>query len=250
MSLTLGFTVAEVVKKGLTTVEDIEALKEKRKNKRPKLTDEQIAIFLIACSNCQDFTEETIESNIALKNSGSNIFRNRNLKNETLRKVSETLNFSVMPEKYEDSVIFLLSFNDNNYKNYCQESHFKLYFMVIDSIVYDDPPRDGIIIIDAKGYSLMHITTLRLSLLKTYSEYFNSGIPLLIKAIHFINCSHAISCCFNVVRPFIKSEKLQKIHFHNACNNLSETLSIPPKYLPKEYGGELKGIRYYHNNHG
>ncbi|KAK4878815.1 hypothetical protein RN001_011321 [Aquatica leii] len=247
--LKLGFVVPEVVKKGLTTEEDIEAIKEWRKDKWPQLTEEQIAIFLIACNNCQELTKYTIESNIRIKNSGPNLFTDRNFNNENLRKISQVMTFSVMPDRYQDTLILVISMNDFNYKNYCQEAHFKLYFMVIDSIAYDNPPREAIIIVDAKGVSLMHITTIRMNLLKLHSEYFDRGLPLACREVHFINCSYALTCCFNVTKPFIRSDKLQKIHFHHGTRNdtIPETLSIPKKYLPKEYGGELKSVRYYHN---
>ncbi|KAK4878814.1 hypothetical protein RN001_011320 [Aquatica leii] len=248
MSSTFGFTVSDVVKKGLTSEENVEIIKKWSKSKWPQLTEEQIAVFLIACNNSQDLTKHTIESNIRIKNSSPNLFKNRNLDNENLRKISQAMTFSVMPERYQDTVIFVINMNDSNYKNYCQESHFKLYFMVIDSIVHDNPPRDAIIIVDSKKSSLMHITTIRLNLLKLHSEYFERGLPIACKAVHFINSSYALSCCVNFTKPFIRSDLFQKLHFHHGTHNdtIPETLSIPKRYLPKEYGGELKSVRYYH----
>lgn len=52
-----------------------------------------------------------------------------------------------------------------------------------------------------------------------------------------------------IVKPLVRSEMLNKVHFHSSNMNYEKFYKdhIPKSHLPKEYGGELESVKSLHD---
>lgn len=76
-----GFKAEEVVKQGRTTNTKIEEMKKwlTQQSHIPALSDEQIVLFLLACNNVIENTQNTIENYFRIKFSAPELFTKRNI---------------------------------------------------------------------------------------------------------------------------------------------------------------------------
>lgn len=76
-----GFKVDDLIKRGRTTKSKIEEMRKWLSLKRiiPPMSDEQIALLLIACSNNIEHTQITTENYFKIKSSAPELFTNRDI---------------------------------------------------------------------------------------------------------------------------------------------------------------------------
>ncbi|KAK4878926.1 hypothetical protein RN001_007072 [Aquatica leii] len=206
-----------------------------------------VFIFLLACNNNLELTKRTILSHYALKKKLPEIFNNRKVYNSNLQKILNTVTGCRLPKRLNGNAIFVSKLRDTNYQNFEWVDHFKLMSMVIEGLMYSDPPEGVITIIDAEGFSLMHLMKLKLGLLKEFCKYIQEGVPMKISSVQVVNATYYMDLAFSVAKPFVKKEVMDLIHFHRGENQMEilQTQYIPKQYLPKEYGGDLESISTY-----
>lgn len=123
----------------------------------------------------------------------------------------------------------------------------KMVLMMFDArfTTYDDDNARTIasgmyFIIDGKGISFRHFMEMarNIKTLRLYMRYIQEAVPFNIKSLHFINGSSIIDRIFSLVRPILKKELLEVIHFHG--HDIEKLHKHVPVYLlPSEYGGSL-----------
>lgn len=244
-----GFDVNEVIEKNRTTIEDIEHIEEWLTTETlPKLVREQIIAFLLSCDNDRKMTKRTIKCNYALKSSSPNLFTNRNIRGTELENILNVIHGCEMPHRLNGCLIGISKLNDTNYRNFDLVAYIKLVTMSLETICFrENVPEGLILILDCKGFSLMHLSHVKINILKWFFQYVQDAIPVKLKSIHVVNSSSAIETGFNLVKPFIKNETIQNVHFHSLNTmELFYQNYIPKSYLPKDYGGELESVSYYH----
>ncbi|KAL3170221.1 hypothetical protein MRX96_015264 [Rhipicephalus microplus] len=93
-----------------------------------------------------------------------------------------------------------------------------------------------VIIIDYEGFGIEHAINCKLSLMKELTDFAQESMPLRLRAVHVIRESRGFDFCFALVRPFLKSKIIQRIHFHGyKIEGLYE--HVPATILPEAYGG-------------
>jgi hypothetical protein len=116
----------------------------------------------------------------------------------------------------------------------------KLNFMMLDArLMMPEYDTDGeITVVDVSGFSLKHFfkVVASFSTLKMYLKYVQEAAPIRIVQIHFINCSSIIDKVMALVKPFIKKELLDVIHFHQP-NSTALFNFVSRNDLPKDFGG-------------
>lgn len=93
-------------------------------------------------------------------------------------------------------------------------------------------------IMDFKGFSFRHFLKVvsNLSSARLYLKYVQEAVPFKIHQNHFLNCSPVLTRVITLLRPFIKKEIFNVMHFHtNGYETLYEHVSR--EILPVEYGG-------------
>ncbi|XP_037558858.1 alpha-tocopherol transfer protein-like [Dermacentor silvarum] len=93
-----------------------------------------------------------------------------------------------------------------------------------------------VIIIDYEGFGVEHAINCKLGLMKDLTDYVQESMPLRLRAVHVVRESRGFDFCFALVRPFLNSKIIQRIHFHgHKMEGLHE--HIPASILPEAYGG-------------
>jgi CRAL/TRIO domain len=123
--------------------------------------------------------------------------------------------------------------------------NFKMFFMMSDvSFVRPgDIPEGEIGIMDFKGFTFRHFFKFasNLWILRLYLKYIQEAVPFRIHQNHFVNCSSTLTKVMTLIRPFVKKELYDVMHFHTeGFDSLYE--HVPRDILPLEYGGDAGKI--------
>lgn len=77
--------------------------------------------------------------------------------------------------------------------------------------------------------------------------HFQEVFPGRLAGIHYINIVSFVDILISLMRPFIKKDLLEILHFHKDIEVLYKY--IPQKFLPKDYGGEGMTMDEFHGNY-
>ncbi|KAK4878308.1 hypothetical protein RN001_010814 [Aquatica leii] len=242
-----GYTADKIIDE--TTKENIEALRQLLVDENlPELTNEQILQFLWRSGHDLCEAKRIITGCYHLRAKVPQIFSNRKARTD-LNKIFGQLEICTMPERTEDgNAILFVRVIDTNYKNISMEDYFKAYFMTLDSLLYQGPLKGVITIYDLTGISLMHLTRIKLSVLKTIIAYLQEGLPVEIKQVHCLNCSSFMDAVLKLIKPFVRNDFLEKSHFHTRNVDMDAFYAnhLEKKYLPEDLGGDLPSTKTLH----
>ncbi|KAJ3652510.1 hypothetical protein Zmor_018467 [Zophobas morio] len=121
------------------------------------------------------------------------------------------------------------------------EDVFKLAFMTIAISQMYSPPDNQIVLIDMEGITLMHLTCIKLTVLKNFIDFLQDAIPLRITKIHFFNVNYVAEKAIAISKLFMKKQLVETMEIHPTSMKIEEFHQkwIPATHLPKEYGGDL-----------
>ncbi|XP_059224120.1 alpha-tocopherol transfer protein-like isoform X2 [Stomoxys calcitrans] len=96
-------------------------------------------------------------------------------------------------------------------------------------------------IVDIANYTLRHLASMSLMVMRTYMNYLQEAYPVRLKAMHIINCPTHLNHMVAITKPFIREEVFNMIHFHiQGFETLYE--HVPRNMLPMDYGGKAKSL--------
>ncbi|XP_011705754.1 PREDICTED: alpha-tocopherol transfer protein-like, partial [Wasmannia auropunctata] len=98
-----------------------------------------------------------------------------------------------------------------------------------------------VIFFDASNLTFGHITRMNPFGFKKYLYYLQEAAPFCIKEVHVINAPTVIELVMNMIKPFMKKELLDVMHFYSSLENVSKYISVDK--LPNESGGKAGPIR-------
>ncbi|XP_057658251.1 alpha-tocopherol transfer protein-like isoform X1 [Diorhabda carinulata] len=242
-----GFKAEDILKENRTTKSNIEDIKNWLSFKRniPRMSDEQIVIFLLACKNNLDETKITIENFFKYKSTSPEIFMNRDIDMKENKFTCTVTNIAVFPNRTEENyAIALGSLKDTSYYNFCIEPQIKRAFAIIDAYLYSNPPDGLIFIIDIKGVGIMHLTRIKLNALKVFFAYIQEALPIQLRQVHILNANYIFEKFLMISKPFMKKELYEMIITHSPGANMQEFFEkyIPASSMPSDYGGDLPSI--------
>jgi len=233
--------------------EDIAELRQwmKSQNHLPIVNDEQLILFHHSCYFNLEATKSCIEVYYTTRTNTPEFFQNRDLDRAELKKALEVLQYGCLPAKdpHGYQIIFhrLKIFEP---RQYVFNDGVKLLSMAIDACLQAEGTVPGyVFLFDMKGVRLGHVTRLSLSSIKKFFLYIQEGMPVRLKAIHILNTQPVIDKIMMLIKPFMKKELTQLIHFHreNEVEAVHEVL--PPKCLPSDFGGELASCEKLHEDY-
>ena len=108
--------------------------------------------------------------------------------------------------------------------NYHFDEAIKTYFMTIDSCLYTQGPRPGIIFLfDMKNVGLMHLTRINMSSVRKFFHYLQDGLPAKLKAIHVMNVVSFFDKILYIIKPFIHAEILNVVSGRPTCGLFNQS---------------------------
>ncbi|CAH1953497.1 unnamed protein product [Acanthoscelides obtectus] len=245
------FKADDIVKQGRTSKENIEAVKKwtAANPRMPPVSEEQVALFLLACKDNVEFTEETMETYFRQRYSAPEIFQDRDIDGKEGQFTHSVTKLAVFPKRTKENyAIAMAGIKDTSYYNFNIESQVKAAFALIDVLLYSNPPDGLIFIIDIKGVGIMHLTRLKLGTLKKFFAYVQEALPTQLKRVHIINASYIFEKILAIAKPFMKKELFELIIAHPPGMPWSELHEqyIPASLLPSDLGGELPSVEQLH----
>ncbi|XP_065205554.1 alpha-tocopherol transfer protein-like [Planococcus citri] len=207
----------------------------------PDITEEQLILFHHSCYYKMEDTKNCINIYYTLRIGTPEYFVRRDVTHSSLQQALNVLEYGVFPVRDPNGyqIIFhrLKIFDASKY---VFQDGVKLLSMAIDACLHVDGTAPGyIFLFDMRGVKLTHLTRLSLGALKKFFLYVQEGLPVRLKAIHVLNTKPLIDKIMILVRPFMKKELLNMIHFHG-CDELEEVYeSLPRSCLPSDFGGDL-----------
>lgn len=213
---------------------------------------EQLAIFAHSCYFQTDATLRCMEAYYKIRTTFPEVFSDRDPKSESLQCTLKKLNITALPVPEPNGYrIIFKQLKDTNPNKYKLGDALKLLMMTVDATLYTEGCEPGyIFLFDMTGVSLGHLSTLSIGSIRKFFQYIQDGIPFRLKGIHILNATWILDKVLAIIRPFMKSEFFQLIHAYTG--EVSEVYQhIPPKCLPKDFGGELDYVEVLNeeNNH-
>lgn len=191
-----------------------------------------------------------MEKYFVMKREMPEFFSNRDLASDEIQHTLDSLNFVGLPITPSNCNLVLIKLRSHDPKDYVFDAAVKTYIMKAEAYAFSNGPRDGMIFLDdLEGASIWHLFRPSLSSIRKGMRFLQEGSPMNIEAIHVINCVWFLDKIVAMVKPFIRSEVFNKVHFHppNMDWEKFHEKYIPKSCLPSDYGGDLESIEELHN---
>jgi len=246
MSIAKEFTLEEEMKKNpQLELSDIQSLKEwcEKQPHLPKVEDNFLALFLHTNNYRVEPTKSTIENYYTIRTHIPEFFCDRDpVGNKELRQIFKVVGTVFLNgETKEGYKILYEALLEDDPACYNFNSNVKCCTMLYDFSCLTYGTTNGIIYVaDFKKTTFGHVSRMNPLGLRKILYYIQETIPTYIKGIHMINAPSAMKNLMNIIRPFLKKELIDMIHFHSSLESVSEYVSVD--LLPNEIGGKAGSI--------
>lgn len=224
--------------------EDLQVMREwlsKQAHLPPKIDDIFIKRFLRCCNHSLEQTKNLMDLFYTLRSQAPEIFGNRDPEDPKLKMAADLVDLAPLPKLTSNNYkLFIYRLNDSDVDKFSYVDVLKVFFMVADIRIYtEDSESDGEVpIFDMGKLTLRHLTKVSLPILKKYMVYTQEAHPIRLKQIHVLNTAPFLDKCLALVKPFMKTEVAQMLHFHTP-NSTTLFDYIPRDLIPEDYGGTL-----------
>lgn len=246
-----GFTIQDMIANGRIDEIDLSILKEwVATQQMPRYSDETIALFYMSCDKNIEATKKCAIANTNSKKKAPEIFNDRNLSRKDVQQQLKIANVCVSPQRTDEGhAVVLCRLLDPDPSLYNMVVAMKVYFMTLDTILYDDPPTGIITICDMTGTSLRHLSCLDISAVEKFMHFIQQGLPLKIVSVEVLNTVWFYDMLFRIVKPFLNKNLVNLIHFHTSNLDMEDFYKnhVPKKCLFSDYGGDLLSIAELQN---
>ncbi|XP_047532288.1 alpha-tocopherol transfer protein-like [Vanessa atalanta] len=218
----------------------VEELKEwiNRQPHLPKnLGNNLLLRFAHSCYYDLEKTKKTVDMFFTVRGACSDLVTNRDPQSAHMQKVIKIINLSqygISGNRW----LWIWQLNDPGLENYDYISDVKFFFLSTDSnfLVSDNLPEEDIVMMDVKDITLRFLTKINLSVARRLAKYQEEAMPIRLKQIHVVNAPPFIDKIYGALKPFMKKEITEMIHFHPPkSDTLYKYLSKDD--LPSNYGG-------------
>lgn len=204
----------------------------------PKDIDNRLILrFLHSCYYDVEKTKQTIELFFKVRDSAPELVNHRDPLSPAMQKamkIAKVAHYEISGKRN----IWFWQLNDPGLEQYDYIQDARMFFMTCDAWILsnDELAEEDIVVMDAKDISLKFISKFNMSVARKLSKYQEDAMPIRLKQIHIINAPPFIDKLFSIMKPFLKQEVTNMIHFHVPK---SETLYkyLNKEDLPSDYGG-------------
>ncbi|KFB43516.1 AGAP003733-PA-like protein [Anopheles sinensis] len=249
----MGYDLEEALEREGLSREDLKALRNPPIEGVPTtITDKQLACFLDACDKNIDETRKVLKIYYDIRKTSPELFSNRDPLSAPIQQCLQNQDYFPLPTTPSGYSVVFHRLKNSRASNYQFDEAIKTYFMTIDSCLYSQGPRPGIIFLfDMKNVGLMHLTRINMSSVRKFFSYLQEGLPAKLKAIHVVNVVSFFDKIMYIIKPFIHAEILNMLYLHTSNANFEKFYEewIPKSCLPSDLGGDLKSIDELHQDH-
>ncbi|XP_058821907.1 alpha-tocopherol transfer protein-like [Topomyia yanbarensis] len=253
MEFDLGYDLDEALKREALCKDDLQALRTPPIEGAPSnMTDKQLACFLDACNKNIEQARKVIKIYYDARRDGPELFHDRDPFNPKIQQCFDNQDYFPLPPTPSGYSIVYHRLNNPKASNYNFDDAVKTYFMLLDSCLYTQGPRPGLIcLFDMTNVGLTHLLRVKISTVRKFFHYLQDGLPARLKAIHVLNAVSFFDKILYIIKPFIHAEILKMLFLHPTNANLTKFYDewIPRSCLPSDYGGELKSVAELHQEH-
>lgn len=253
MSSDLEYDLKEALKRHNFTKSDIKALREKTKkfdNVPKSVSSKKLLCFLSACNGIDD-AANVISTYYEIRQTCPSIFANRDPLSTEIQQCLSNQHYFHMPNTPSGHSVIYHCLSSPKASNYIFDEACKTFFMLIDSLLYSRGPSNGLIIVfDMQNVGMRHLLRPSIDSLRTFFRYLQDALPAKLEAMHIINCVSFFDMVLALIKPFMKSEIIQKMHLHHGTNyEKFHRDFVSRSCLPSDFGGELKSAEILHKDH-
>ncbi|CAG9805864.1 unnamed protein product [Chironomus riparius] len=254
MSCDMRFDYEEALKRQHTDESDVFELREKiRKYSHvpTKLSNKKLLCFLHACNGVDD-AAKVISTYYEVRQSCPAVFSNRDPLSNEVQQCLENQYYFHMPNTPSGYSVIYHCLSNNKASNYKFDEACKTFFMTLDSLLCTQGPSNGLIIVfDMKNVGYRHLLRTTIDTLRTFFHYLQDALPARLEAMHIMNCGPVFNLVLAMIKPFMRSEIIQKMHLHPCGIDYKKFHKehIPSSCLPSDFEGQLDSIIELHKNH-
>jgi RNAse (barnase) inhibitor barstar len=190
-----------------------------------------------------------LEKFYALKQSCPEFFANRDVNSEAIQNCLKNLVYVALPVTPTNQNLILHKLISHDAKDYVFDDSVKTFVMKAEIYAYKNGPRSGTIFIDdLQGATIWHLFRPGLNSIRMGLKFLQEASPLDVKAIHVLNTVPFLNSIIALIKPYLRSETLKKIHFHPTNMNYEKFYQdfVPKSHLPSDYGGDLDSVEDLH----
>ena len=228
--------------------EDVAVLKEwaEKEPHLPPISELHLIFFLHSCYYSIEMAKTTIDSYFTYRAHCPELFQNRDL--SELKKHFEICHFLHLPQKTPNGdQILMFKFKDLDPNKFSFNDQMKIFDMCIVQWMMQHGTAEGFVIVcDYEGVTLSHILKLNVMTIKKILFYLQDALFVRLKSIHFCNVGAYMDVLMNLVKPFLKKELVNSLHFHTESIK-SLYKFVPLDCLPSDYGGLQPSVAALHD---
>lgn len=213
----------------------------------PKTIDDKFCLrFLHSCYYDFEKAKTAVELFFSIRTSAPDLLTNRDPMSAPIQKTLNIVNLAQYRIKGNKN-IWIWQLNDPGLEQYDYLLDAKVFFMSTDSWLLENDflEEEDDVILDVKDISLKFLTKFNVSIAKKLTKYQQDAMPIRLRQVHIVNTPSAIDKIFALIKPFLKQEMTNMMHFHTPK---SSTLLkyFDKEDLPEDYGG-TRGTMSEHN---
>ncbi|XP_055611347.1 alpha-tocopherol transfer protein-like [Uranotaenia lowii] len=253
MAHDFDFDLEEALKREGINKDELKALRTPAVEGVPfEITDKLLACFYDACNKKVEDARKVLKIYYEVKKSAPELFNNRDPFDAKIRHCFQHQDYFPLPPTPAGYSVIYHRLSSPKASNYNFNDAVKTYFMLLDSCLYTQGPRPGLIcLFDMSNVGLTHLLRVNMTTLRNFFHYLQDALPAKLKAIHVLNAVSFFDKVLYLIKPFLRAEILNMLFLHPVNANLDKLYDewIPRSCLPSDYGGELKSVAELHQDH-
>lgn len=210
---------------------------------------QQIYLFINSCNGDVDKAVAKLVKFYEIKHQTPEFFAKRDVKSKEVQHTLDKCVYVSLPVTPDNCNLILHKIKSPNPKEYIFDEAVKVFIMKSEAYTYKHGPRNGTVFInDFENVCFGHIFQPSMSSIRKGLRFLQEASPLDVKHIHIINTPPFVNYFMAIVKPLLRLEMLNRIHFHpqNIDWEKFHKDFVPKSHLPSDYGGDLASIDELH----